>query len=82
MHFHTIALSFALAFRHQLIAACKTKDEVVAHLNKLSDLDVRDIEIDVVFAGVESPRAARAIRRFDRLVGDMDAALADHPRLA
>jgi glutathione S-transferase len=75
LHLHTIALSFGLAFRHQLLAVHKTTEALDQHFAHIPDLDIRDIERDVVVNGVASARVARAIRRFDQLVSHMDQAL-------
>ncbi|MFP6781624.1 MAG: glutathione S-transferase family protein [Gammaproteobacteria bacterium] len=76
VHLETIALSFGIAFRHQLIKACGNDEALDAHFARIPDPYVRDIQRQVVHAGIDSPRCQQAIHVFDNLLQDLDDALA------
>ena len=78
IHMEVIVISFAIAFRHQLIEVCDTKEEIDEFLAKVPDPYTRDMERQVVHDGVEAPRFAQAIHQFEILLGDLDKELSKH----
>jgi len=80
IHQLTSVISFAIGFRHQLLA--KPRDEALAVLSRIPDPFRRERQIDVFEKGVESGHFAPAIRRFDRMLTDMEADLERHIWLA
>ena len=81
IHLEVIALSFAIAFRHQLLKALPIDTALEAHLNGIPDVYVREVQRQVVPHGTESPRFTQAVLAFDKLLADMDEALAAGPWL-
>lgn len=75
LHLETIALSFGIAFRHQLIAACGSDEAVAAHFARIPDPYVREVQRGVVDEGIESPRFEQVVQAFDQLLGDLEQAL-------
>lgn len=73
IHQLTSVISFAIGFRHQLLA--KPRAEALAVLSKIPDPFRRERQIDVFENGVESSHFAPAIRRFDKMLADMEADL-------
>ncbi|MGE0626955.1 MAG: glutathione S-transferase family protein [Hyphomicrobiaceae bacterium] len=80
IHQLTSVISFAIGFRHQLLA--KPRDEALAVLSKIPDQARRERQIDVYEKGVESAHFVPAVRRFEKMLGDMQAALDRTPWLA
>ncbi|MDH3240224.1 MAG: glutathione S-transferase family protein [Alphaproteobacteria bacterium] len=80
LHAETGVMSNAIAFRFQKLA----KGEAFANkvVEGIPDLAKRERYRSVVFEGVRSPLFKSSIKRFRRLLDDMDAALADHRWLA
>jgi glutathione S-transferase len=74
-------LSSCIAFRHQHFAN-KTEDEIRDYLDRMPDAAKRERQYENIFKGVESKFFIGGLRRFDKLLGDMEAALADAPWLA
>lgn len=81
LHLATAAISFAIAFRHQLAAKLDSPEKVAAHFDAVPNPASRAIQRDAFKQGLKSRHFADAVRAFDKLVGDMDAALADGPWL-
>ncbi|MFT4564493.1 MAG: glutathione S-transferase [Gammaproteobacteria bacterium] len=79
IHLEVVSLSFAIAFRHQLIAATGDEEGLEAHFAKIPDPYIQDVQRQVARLGVEAPRFERSIRAFEYLLRDMDAELATHP---
>lgn len=75
LHLDLAALSFGLAFRHQLKAACGSDDAVRKHIDAVPDPYLREVERQVVDLGVHSPRFAMALAQFDHLLEDLEKEL-------
>ena len=73
-------LTHATAFRRSFLA--KTPAEQEAHLAKIPDPGRRARQRAVYRDGLDAPVVADAVRTHDRLLIDMEAALADAPFLA
>jgi|LNFM01.2.fsa_nt_gb glutathione S-transferase len=80
LHQLTSVISFAIGFRYQLLA--KPRDEALMVLNKIPDPYRRDRQIDIYQNGVASSHFAPAIRRFDKMLADMEKDLSTSPWLA
>ena len=80
IHQLTSVISFAIGFRHQLLA--KPRDEALAVLSKIPDPFRRERQLDVFENGVESSHFAPAIKRFDKMLTDMERDLSRHTWLA
>ena len=80
IHQLTSVISFAIGFRHQLLA--KPRAEALAVLNKIPDPSRRARQIDVYENGVNSEHFGPAIKRFDKMLADMQASLEQGPWLA
>jgi glutathione S-transferase len=74
IHALTSVISFAIGFRYQLLA--KPREEVIAMLGKIPDAARRERQIDIYERGVDSAHFAPAIKRFDKMLGDMEQDLA------
>lgn len=73
IHAHTGVVSSALAFRYQMLQ--KPKEEIDASFAKMVDPVRRARMRDVLENGTESQHFGPAIRRFDKLLADMQASL-------
>ena len=73
-------LTHATAFRQSFLA--KSPAEQEAHFAKIPDLGRRARQRAVYRDGLDAPIVADAVRTHDRLLSDMEAALADAPFLA
>lgn len=73
LHQLTSVISFAIGFRYQLLA--KPREEALMVLNKIPDPFRRERQIDIYENGVASSHFAPAIRRFDKMLADMEADL-------
>ena len=79
LHMELAALSFGIAFRIQLLDACKgDKALVELHLNAIPDPYTRDVQRQVMSEGIESPRFGQAIIQFAKLLEELEAELAEH----
>ncbi len=81
LHAMTGVLSSCIAFRHQHFAI-KSEDEVRDYLDRMPDAAKRERQYENLFKGVESKFFAGGVRRFDRLLGDMETALGEGKWLA
>jgi glutathione S-transferase len=70
LHQLTSVISFAIGFRYQLLA--KPREEALTVLRKIPDPFRRERQIDIYENGVESSHFAPAIRRFDKMLADME----------
>ena len=73
-------LTHATAFRQSFLA--KSPAEQEAHFAKIPDLGRRARQRAVYRDGLDAPIVADAVRTHDKLLSDMEAALADAPFLA
>ncbi len=78
IHLDLAAVSFGIAFRHQLIKACGSNDAVDKHIDAVPDPYLREVERQVVYDGVDAPRFAMAVVQFDKLVTEIDTQLQKH----
>jgi glutathione S-transferase len=74
VHPSTGVLTHATAFRASFLA--KSPEEQKAHMEKMPDLARRARQESVYREGLDSPIVAGAVRVFDKLLNDMEAALA------
>ena len=81
IHLEVVVLSFAIAFRHQLIKACGSDEALEKHFAAIRDPYIQEVQRRVVPEGTEAPRFAQSIRQFEKLLIDMNEALAAHPWL-
>ncbi len=75
IHLDLAALSFGIAYRHQLIKACGSHEAVDKHIDAVPDPYLREVERQVVYDGIDSPRFAMAVVQFDKLVKEIDTQL-------
>jgi glutathione S-transferase len=80
LHQLTSVISFAIGFRYQLLA--KPREEALTVLRKIPDPFRRERQIDIYENGVESSHFAPAIRRFDKMLADMEKDLSANRWLA
>ena len=80
VHAATGVISSCIAFRHQHLK--KTPEQIADFLAGIPNVERRERTRQAIELGVESPQFPDAIRRFEKLLGDMEAALADHDWLA
>jgi glutathione S-transferase len=80
VHAATSVVSSAIAFRYQKLAI--GMEELEKFHEKMPDPVKRERSWENVTKGVESRYFPEAIKRFDRLLGDMEMTLADNPWLA
>jgi glutathione S-transferase len=80
IHAFTGVISAALAFRYQHLK--KTPEELDAYFAKMVDPVRRERMRDVVQQGVESAHFVPALKRFDRMIADMQSSLEGGPYLA
>ncbi len=80
IHQLTSVISFAIGFRYQLLA--KPREEALAVLEKIPDLARRQRQIDIYEKGVESSHFPPAIKRFNKMLADMENDLTASPWLA
>ena len=76
MHLEVAVLSFAIAFRHQLIKACGSDEALEKHFAGIRDPYIREVQRQVVPHGTASPRFAQAVRQYEQLFSDMNRSLA------
>ena len=80
VHAATSVVSSAIAFRHQKLAM--GMEALEAFHKKMPDAVKREKSWENVTKGVDSQYFPEAIKRFDRLLADMESALNDSPWLA
>jgi glutathione S-transferase len=80
VHPATGVLTHATAFRRSFLA--KSPAEQEAHLAKIPDVGRRARQRAVYRNGLDAPIVVDAVRTFDRLLNDMEAALTNAPFLA
>ena len=81
LHAMTGVLSSSIAFRYQHFAI-KSEEEVRQTIENIPDPGKRERQRENILKGLDSKFLPGAVRRFDRLIGDIDAALADGDWLA
>ncbi len=82
MHLEVAVLSFAIAFRHQLIKACSSDEALEKHFAGIKDPYIQEVQRQVVPHGTDAPRFAQAVRQYESLLSEMNATLALHQWLA
>jgi glutathione S-transferase len=80
VHAATSVVSSAIAFRYQKLAI--GMEELEKFHKKMPDPAKRERSWENITKGIESPYFPESIKRFNRLLGDMETALADTPWLA
>ncbi len=80
VHAATSVVSSAIAFRYQKLAA--GMEALEEFHKKMPDPAKREKSWENITKGVESRFFAEAVKRFDKLLGDMESALVDSPWLA
>jgi glutathione S-transferase len=80
VHAATGVVSACIAFRHQHLA--KTPGQIADYLAKIPNAERRERTRQAIELGVDSPQFPDAIKRFEKLLGDMEATLADDKWLA
>ena len=80
LHQLTSVISFSIGFRYQLLA--KPREEALTVLNRIPDPFRRERQIDIYEKGVASSHFAPAIRRFDKMLADMERDLSSTSWLA
>jgi glutathione S-transferase len=81
LHTDIGTISGAVAFRYQTIEG-RTAEELAAHMAKIPDPVRRERSTDTNTHGIESKFFAPAIRNYDKLLGQLEAALTAGPWLA
>ena len=81
VHAMTGVLSSCIAFRFQHFAV-KSRDEVIAGIEAIPDAGKRERQRENILKGLDSVYFTGAVVRFDKLLSDMEAALADGDWLA
>ena len=82
IHLEVVVLSFAIAFRYQLIKACGSDEALEKHFAGIRDPYIREVQRQVVPQGIDAPRFAQSIRQFEKLLSEMNQALTSHQWLA
>jgi glutathione S-transferase len=80
VHASTGTLSTCIAFRHQHLK--KSPDELKRYFDSIPQPDRRERLQKAVEFGMDSPTFAPALRRFDRLIADIDRTLTEGDWLA
>jgi glutathione S-transferase len=80
LHAACAALTFAIAFRPQLLR--KSRDELEARFAAVPDPAMRERQRQAVLLGLDAPQAAGALRNYDKFIGEMEETLAQAPYLA
>lgn len=81
LHAATGVVSSCIAFRFQHLDG-KTTEELEAYLARMPDAAKRERQTENIFKGVDSKFFPAAVRRFEKLLGDMNDALANSRWLA
>ncbi len=81
VHAMTGVLSSRIAFRFQHFAV-KSRDEVIAGIDAIPDVAKRERQRENTLKGLDSVYFSGAVVRFDKLLTDMEAVLADGDWLA
>lgn len=76
LHLHVAALSFAIAFRLQLLNALDSDEKLEAYYARIPQPEYAAFYREVVPLGIDAPRFSFAVLAYDRLLADMEAALA------
>lgn len=79
---HIAAISFAIAFRHNLLGALPTAEAREAYLAQQRDPVSAEMQRQTFDLGLDAPMFTAAIVEFDRFLADMEATLADSAWLA
>ena len=73
VHYATSVVTFSIAYR--FIHLAKPREQVEALLERISDPARRERNRDIIFNGLDSRFFAGGLKRFDRLLTDLEAAL-------
>ena len=78
IHLEVVVLSFAIAFRHQLIKACGSDEALEKHFAGIRNPYIQEVQRQVVPHGTDAPRFAQSVRQFEILLSEMNEVLASH----
>lgn len=81
LHAAVGVISVSIAFRHQMMAG-RTKEETISYINLIPQLERRERTMDIVFNGIDSHYFSPALRLWDDLFTEMEAALSNSNWLA
>ena len=76
LHAAVATISGTVAFRHQMMAG-RTKEETIAYINLIPQLEKRERSLDTTFKGIESRYFKPAIKRWNKLFSDMETTLSE-----
>ena len=74
LHAAVGTISGTVAFRHQMMAG-RTKEEVIAFINLIPEPERRERSMDTTFNGIESHYFRPAIKQWDSIFSELEAAL-------
>ncbi len=77
LHVNVARLSFAIAFRHQVLAAHKTAEDLEAHIAKAPTLELETRRREHMTDELESPRMKVAVAAYEKLLADMERVLSE-----
>ena len=77
MHFNVGALSFCVAFRHQLLQRLGSKEAVDAHIARIQVPAAKQLQTEALTLGLEAPLLASGMKAWAKTIQEMDAALAE-----
>jgi glutathione S-transferase len=81
LHAETSVLSSCIAFRYQHLDG-KTTEQIEAYIAAIPDAGKRERQSENIFKGVESKFFPAAVRRFEKMLADMESCLSDSDWLA
>ena len=74
-------ISVSVAFRHQMMEG-RTKEETLAFINLIPQLEKRERTMEIAFKGIESLYFKPAIKLWEKFFSDMEEALSENEWLA
>jgi glutathione S-transferase len=81
LHMQVASISFAVAFRHQVLAARPTPEALEEYYRAVPDYGRRLAMREMIEQGFESLNLQIAVKGYEKLLADMDQALEEHPWL-
>lgn len=81
LHAATGVISTSIAYRHQRLET-KSRAEIEAYLERMPDAEKRERQRENIFKGLESSYFQAALKRFDKLLDDMQVSLSENAWLA
>lgn len=77
LHTHVAALSFAIAFRLQLLKLHDTEEKLATYFDNIPDPEFAAFYREIIPLGVEAPRFRKAVRAYDKLLGAIEDELGE-----